>query len=387
MDLGDLRSAIDRLAAVDATALDDAAVHDAVLELAALQTRIDSIACGLLSAWSANKTWADDGSKSAKARLSRDTKVSPSTAHLALRRAKRLRSMPVTAEAFAAGEISADRVDLLARCNSPEHASLFARDEAVLVGHCQRLRWPDLLRVLARWRACADDATGRDPAQQQHDRRRAFAARTFGGTVEVSASMDPIGGEIWLGELERLEQHLFEQDWAEARARLGSAATSDDLQRTTAQRRHDAMVLMARRSHALGERPVASRPLLTVHWGGDAMRSLLCETANGVQLTNGHIIPLLSEADLERIVFDGASRVLDVGARSRFFEGALRRAIEARDLRCQHPSGCDIPAHRCQIDHIQPVEAGGPTVQENGRCYCPVHNRTRNRKRPPPEDP
>jgi hypothetical protein len=269
--------------------------------------------------------------------------------------------------------------------SSAERAELFARDEQLLVGHARRLRWTQLIKVLARWRSAADDTTGRDTAQRQRDHRRAFAARTFGGNVEVSASMDPVNGEIWLGELERLEQQLFEADWAEARDRLGAHATSDDLARTTAQRRHDAMVEMAKRSKAHGDKPVTGRPLITVLWGADAMRAALCETETGVQLTPGHVLPLLTDADLERIVFDGASRVLDVGARSRFYQGALRRAIEVRDLHCQHPSGCDVPATHCQIDHITPYEDGGETTQDNGRAYCGCHNRGRQRRHPPPE--
>ena len=44
-----------------------------------------------------------------------------------------------------------------------------------------------------------------------------------------------------------------------------------------------------------------------------------------------------------------------MGVRRRFFRGALRRAIEVRDRRCTHPSGCDVPAERCDIDHIVPL--------------------------------
>ena len=59
----------------------------------------------------------------------------------------------------------------------------------------------------------------------------------------------------------------------------------------------------------------------------------------------------------------------------RSFTGALRRAIEARDRHCRHPSGCDAPAVRCDVDHIVPHADGGPTSQFNGRLECAVHNR------------
>jgi 5-methylcytosine-specific restriction endonuclease McrA len=101
------------------------------------------------------------------------------------------------------------------------------------------------------------------------------------------------------------------------------------------------------------------------------------------------VFPLLTEADIERIVFDSPSHVIDVGVRERFFTGALRRALIARDRHCQHPCGCDVPAEECQGDHEIPYSEGGLTTQENGRMYCGPHNRGRvndPNERPPPDD-
>jgi 5-methylcytosine-specific restriction endonuclease McrA len=100
----------------------------------------------------------------------------------------------------------------------------------------------------------------------------------------------------------------------------------------------------------------------------------------------GRLIPHLADADIERIVFDGPSRVIDVGVRQRFFTGALRRAIEVRDRHCQHPSGCDVPAQRCEIDHVVPYSRGGLTTQDNGECQCGVHNRRKGDRIDPLDD-
>lgn len=85
----------------------------------------------------------------------------------------------------------------------------------------------------------------------------------------------------------------------------------------------------------------------------------------------------LTDAYIERIVFDSPSRVIDVGAQRRFYRGALRRAIEVRDRTCYHPS-CDEVPQRLQIDHITPASHGGPTTQTNGRGSCGFHNERRN---------
>jgi hypothetical protein len=92
----------------------------------------------------------------------------------------------------------------------------------------------------------------------------------------------------------------------------------------------------------------------------------------------GDVAALLDEAVIERAVFDGPSRVMDIG-RQRRFTGALRRAIALRDRECTHRH-CDRPADRCDADHIEPWEAGGLTTQRNGRLLCPFHNHLRQRR-------
>jgi hypothetical protein len=89
----------------------------------------------------------------------------------------------------------------------------------------------------------------------------------------------------------------------------------------------------------------------------------------------GLLVPLLGDAEIERIVYAGASRrVIDLGRRSRFFTGALRRAIQLRDRRCTE-AGCDTPADDCDVDHRLPYGKGGRTDQDNGNLKCGHHNR------------
>ncbi|HUZ10815.1 MAG TPA: HNH endonuclease signature motif containing protein, partial [Acidimicrobiales bacterium] len=51
----------------------------------------------------------------------------------------------------------------------------------------------------------------------------------------------------------------------------------------------------------------------------------------------------------------------------RLFAGATRRAVELRDRECTHPY-CDRPAPGCEVDHIVPFGAGGPTTQAKAGC-------------------
>jgi hypothetical protein len=108
----------------------------------------------------------------------------------------------------------------------------------------------------------------------------------------------------------------------------------------------------------------------------------VCELAHGTVLAPGALLPWLDEAIIERAVFGPKNRV-EVSEKARLFTGATRRAIELRDRECTHPY-CDLPASACQVDHIIPDAANGPTTQENGRLLCGFHNRLRNERPPPP---
>ena len=185
-----------------------------------------------------------------------------------------------------------------------------------------------------------------------------------------------------------IERELFEADWADAKARLDRDPTILDLARTPAQRRADALVEMATRARTApvgGRRPA---PLFTVVVGLETLIGPILELFNRTMLTPGHVAPHLTDADVERVVFDSPSRVLDVGAQRRFFTGALRRAIEIRDRTCFHPS-CDEVPQRPEIDHIHDAAKGGPTTQDQRPSRLPLPQplevpppRPRRRRRP-----
>jgi hypothetical protein len=270
--------------------------------------------------------------------------------------------------------------------NQTDVSHLFERDESLLVDQIKMLRHPDARRCTRYWSNIAEDEVGKEPSDRDRDCRWFSGARTFLDRVSLDGMLDPVAGTIVLNELHRLEQKLFERDWAEARAKRGDQATVDDLARTSDQRRADALVEMAERSAAMDPHAVLLRPLFTVLTGYGAF-SNVCELSDGTVVSPKQLAPYLTDADVERIVFEGPSRVIDVGVRRRVFTGALRRAIQVRDRQCTHPSGCDVPAEQCEVDHVVPYSRGGLTTQENGRCRCSVHNRQRGNRPDAPDPP
>ncbi len=373
-----LDSAIGDLLDVDPDTLSDGELHELVIEAHRQSHRFVAARAKLISAWDARGVWCDDGSRTAAHRLARESSMAIRSAKAEVRRARALRHMPHTAAAVAAGNLSPDHVDLLARANSGGREQLFADHEATLVEQCQLLRYAQAHRMVEYWRQRADAQACEDEAERLHSTRSASIAVTLDGTVDVQATLDPVGGAAFKHELDRLEHQLYLAD------------KETETVRTVAQRRADALVEMAHRSRTSKPGGLRPRPLITIHTGEQTF-TRICELAAGTVITPGQVVPHLTDADVERIVFDGPDRVLSVSKRRRF-TGALRRAIEARDRHCQHPSGCDEPADNCDVDHKQPYAQGGLTSQENGGLECHPHNRDETKhnkkpKRPKPPDP
>lgn len=371
MTIDRLHEANSALLAGDPDALSDAELHEIVVGLERECARFAAARARFVSRWEARQIWADDGSRSAGARLAREAGLAKSSGDAEVKRARRLRSMPATAAALAERSISTDHVALLAQANSGCRTTRFAEHEADLVGFCQRMRYREVRNAIAYWCQRADAEGCEDDAARLKEGRGASVAETIDGTVVLNATFDAVGGTAVKSEIERIERELYRQEKA-------AGATT----RTAAQRRADAIVEMANRSRAARPGGLRPRPLITILAGCDTF-ARTCELAEGAVLTPGQLVPLLADADIERIVFDGPNRVISVSHRRRF-TGALRRAIEVRDRHCQHPSGCDEPVTHCDVDHIVPHSAGGLTSQENGRIECPPHNRIAERQRPPP---
>jgi hypothetical protein len=385
MELEALTETIDGLMQCDPSTFGDAASMEVIhRELA----RLESLATSATAAFETSGEWVADGARNTSVWLATRCRMPRAKARHLVRRSRALRHLPACAEAWAEGAVSGPHVDVLAALRREATLALLERDEAMLVGQARVLSYEQFVRLVAYWEQRADPDGIEADAEERRARRDVYLVQSFSELWLGKMTLDPVSGAIVSGELERLENELFEQDWAEARTTLGREPTACDLARSTAQRRADALVEMATRSKttpADGRRPA---PLFTVLVDWETIRGRTLELAGGAVLTPGTLVPWLDQAYLERAVFGPQCRV-EVGTTARLFTGATRRAIELRDRRCTHPY-CEDPVAACEVDHIIPYARGGPTTQENGRLLCGFHNRLRSQRsqrsqRPPPD--
>jgi hypothetical protein len=368
-----LRSAIDLLAQIDPSDLTTAELADDCLELQRQRHRLDGITTRLLNPWQHSGVWACDGSRSPASRLARETRSSISSCRGHLRRSAAAAHLPAVVDAIIAGELSIDHLDLFAAKRTPERAWAMDRDQRDLVASCTTLNFAQARTLLDYWAATHDDQASGSDAPRPDTGSRVFLSETFEGAWVLDGTLDALSGGIVANELIRLDRQLAEHD------------ASAGVTRTPAQRRAAALALMAQRSASLPDNSQPARPLFTVLVGADTLNRL-CELAEGTVLTPSQLVPWLTSADLETIIFDGPHTIISVSHKRRF-TGAIRRAIEVRDRRCTHPSDCDVPASRCDIDHIIPYAEHGPTSQFNGRLQCPTHNRNQTRHATSPQQP
>jgi hypothetical protein len=369
---------VSALAGGDLEAMKGARAAEVLVELRRVRAKLGAVEARLVAQVDRERPWADAGYLTTASWLAASDNTSLDEARAGVHLARRLRSMPATAAALAAGDITMAHARRLAKLAAPDTLAAFADAEAFLVGQARSMRWADFTKACGYWLRHAREDRDPDPDKADRDHRKVSLHDGLRGTGLLTGELTPTAKVEVRTELERLERQMFEADWAAAKATHGDATTVTHLARTPGQRRHDALVEMARRSAtapADGKRP---QPLLTVLIGEDAFRKVL-ELTDGTLISPATAADLLDEAVFERMVFDGPSRVLDLGRR-RNFVGAARRAVEAVHRSCTGP-GCHVRADRCEIDHLLPFTDGGPTRPDNGEPKCRPHHRQR--QRPP----
>ena len=404
MVLDDLQAVLDEAKALGPSAFADAESL-AVMERQLAQ--FDCLVTSSVACFDAAGNFEASGAINTKAWLKAECRLSGKQAGSQVKRGRHLRRLPQTAEAFASGQLSGDQVDVLIGADKDSTHEALVDQEQELVEQGIKLPHHQFVQYMNYWRHRADREGAEDQAEQRCSEREVYLVQSFQDMWLGQMTLDPVSGAIVGGELHRLEQQLFEAEWAEAKERLGREPLLAELSRTPGQRRADALVEMATRSKASndGRRPA---PLFTVLVDYESLHGRLSQLEDGTVLPPGTLLPWLMQADLERATFKVGGRVemgapsklatmtpealrkavftpqgrKEVSSTARLFTGATRRAIEVRDRTCAHPT-CDIPASRCQIDHIQPWSQGGETTQENGRLLCGRHNRMRNQREPP----
>lgn len=253
--------------------------------------------------------------------------------------------------------------------------------------------------------------------------QRTASAHVVGGTLSVRVSGgDPVDAAEFVEIFDTFVEREFHADVEARREEHGDDADGHQLPRSDRQRRHDAMLAMARagRDHVLAGKSgdaaettvnVVSDPrtlhdtfedagLVTTDDGKvaeldddliddvielagsdpDGWLDRRCELADGTPI---HPMVLLRAAlfgHIRRVLVNSEGEVVDLGRRKRLFEGPARTAAKLLLRSCSHP-GCSVKVTYAEVDHIEEWHEGGRTDQRNADVRCRAHNRFKHRER------
>src|SRR5688572_16411766 len=227
--LGSLVEALDNLCDADPSTLGDGST--VVLLLAQLE-RLSAVATRAVGAFDRGVEWGAAGARTATAWLAVETRLPKRALGSRLALARELASLPEAEAAWLDGSIREAHVAQLAAARTPAREAAMDRDEAMLVGWAQTLRYDQFVRTVAYWRQVNDDDGEDALADRDREGRRVHLSPGLRGWGFLDGVLDPIGFGIFSDVLERIEHDLFEADWSEARCRLGRDPTNFDLRRT-----------------------------------------------------------------------------------------------------------------------------------------------------------
>ncbi len=298
------------------------------------------------------------------------------------------RSMPLLAEALAAGDVPLAHLHTLGRVwgNRRVRDRLGEFDE-LLTGFATTMTHRDFAVLAHRWEANADaDGTRRD--QRAVDEARDASIRPVGDEYVLAGNVAAAQGATMAEIFDAFTRAEFDADCA-------AAGAGNPLARTAAQRRADALFAIFRTAAGQGDgRGVEVTVNVTVDqrtFEDELARSCgvapsaadpatwftrRCETADGVRLDPAEMLAMACVGWVRRRVVDASGLTIDLGRRRRLFTGAALDALRLAGHHCVW-AGCGNTT--TQADHTAAFATGGTTDQANGALLCAHHNRCKER--------
>ncbi|GBF13502.1 HNH endonuclease [Rhodococcus sp. Br-6] len=325
------------------------------------------------------------GFRSVKQWLAANTLLEVPAAARILALGRMLGRQPEIADAFNAGDISAEHAALIGKfCETPPRGM---PNEAL--DSCRKVLLDSATGPTATTmtvRTCISRLerifeSDELPPSEDTERNEFHASKTLNGRVAVKGDLDAVTGEMLLTALSALTKPRNPVD-------------DPAEKRTPARQRADAFAEILRRYLDSGDAPTegGERPHLSLHVNAsDLARSESAyewtPTDEGSDLFGDNDIARLPhtgplsiatarriacDCHLTPIVMDDGVP-LNLGRTSRTVSKKQRRALIARDHGCAFP-GCGTPPAHCEGHHIKHWADGGPTDLDNLVLLCRYHH-------------
>ncbi|HTZ44902.1 MAG TPA: DUF222 domain-containing protein [Jatrophihabitans sp.] len=275
---------------------------------------------------------------------------------------------PLTAEEFAAGELSGDHAsvvaDVIETLPAPARAEHAATVETTLVELAAE-HDPRTLKQLGQRILAHLDPDGAAPTERTQAAVRDLSLRPApDGLVRIEGLLTPACAAVWEAALTPLSAQRQPDD-------LGADT------RSIAQRWHDAFEQAGQMLLDSGNLPsqagLPAQLIITVDLHDLERRTGRATTHHGGSLTIREALRLAADADVIPVVLDQDLGILAHGRGKRLATPGQRKALFARDRGCTFP-GCTRTAAQSEIHHATDWTNGGPTDLDNLAVACGFHN-------------
>jgi hypothetical protein len=343
------------------TAIDDASIDACEADLIEGFALLDRLSARLFHAvdeFDRSGLWVLDGATSMAAWLKANAGRTGSDAVAITKVARLLRSLPVTAAAFADGSLSYGQVRVISANVTERTLDLFVDHEADVIPTFETLTIKQTTDAMQHWArlARASRPDRRDPIDQPNTLHH---STLLDGTSQLDASLDAETTDLVARALE-----IAETPWQDG-----------EPIRPAAERRADAFVdvfqfFLDNHARSTGTRNTPHVSIVLTP--DDLAHHIGATTLNGTHLPHNRVRKLCCDATINRIVMNG-SEVIDYGRHERLAPLTLFRALAVADRTCRYP-GCDRKPSWTQAHHVWHWDDGGPTEVNNLVLLCNRHH-------------
>ncbi len=341
----------------------------------------------LVAEYDRRRGWELGGHRTCAHWLAFRTGIDLGAARQRVRASRALEELPETSAAMSQGKLSFSMVRALTRVATPENEA----DLLDLARGCTAAQFEKIVRGFRL--GSRQDEAARE--QARHESREFSVFPDEEGMYVVRGRLTPEIGALLMRAVEAAGDALYRERGFAVRVENGSAEPS---RRVAAQRRADAIGLVAERALAAGfgqdgtssetdlpaplsgTRAERYQVLLyvdaeTLTAAGELGRS---ELEDGTRVSAETSRRLACDASVVPIRHGNGANDLNVGRKTRTVSPALRRALEARDRGCRFPS-CGL--RFTDAHHVKHWADGGETKLGNLVLLCSYHHRLMHEER------
>jgi hypothetical protein len=330
-------------------------LSDSIVEVGRLASVLDAKLTLALAAFDRSGDWQLDGSASMTAWVRNHLGWTNQRAARVLRIGRRLLDLPVSTDAWIAGDLTDGQIEVIVANVTERRAGLWSEHEGEIVPLLRPLDLQATATAMQSWAAKAD-AILEIPEPPDEPPASATHVTTLDGRGYLKSSFEAESNEVVKTAL-RLAQ-------------------SDDHEVPLSERLGEALVGICRHylDHQDAKLGGRHRPHLNVVVTEEVLRhEQPGRTLTGTPLPGLVIRKIACDAAIHRVITDGLGSILDYGRSTRTIPPAVYTSLVLRDWGCRFP-GCDRPPEWCEGHHVIHWEDGGPTNLGNLVLLCSKHH-------------